>query len=86
MDFFNIGPGELLLIIVIALIVFGPGKIVSISRDLGKALHAFRKASSDLTAQITKEIDLEEKGQNEKSHLPPDTTVKPKEPPLTRNE
>ncbi len=61
MDFFGIGPGELLLIIVIALIVFGPGKIVQISRELGKTVHAFRKASSELAAQVTKELESENK-------------------------
>jgi len=61
MDFFGIGPGELLLIVIIALIIFGPGKIVEVSRQLGRTVHAFRKASADLTAQITRELESEEK-------------------------
>ena len=61
MDFFDIGPTELPLIPVVALIVFGPGKVVEISRDAGKALRAFKKASSDLTAQVSKELEIEEK-------------------------
>ena len=61
MDFLGIGPGELLLILIIALIVFGPGKIVEVSRQLGKTVRAFRKASSELTAQVTKELESEEK-------------------------
>lgn len=83
MDFLGIGPEEILLIVVIALIAFGPGRIVQISRDLGKMVHAFRKASSDLTTQITRELDLEGKDQDNTSHLPPEATVKPKEPPPT---
>ncbi len=83
MDFFGIGPGEVLLIIVIALIVLGPGKIVHFSREMGKMAHAFRKASSDLTAQITKELDVEEKSQNKTPPLPPETHVKPADPPST---
>jgi TatA/E family protein of Tat protein translocase len=47
MDFFGIGPGELLLIVIIALMTFGPGKMVEASRQLGKMVRAFRKASSD---------------------------------------
>ena len=61
MDFLDIGPGELLLILIVALIIFGPGKIVEVSRQLGKTVRAFRKASSELTAQVTKELESEEK-------------------------
>jgi TatA/E family protein of Tat protein translocase len=60
MDFFGIGPGELLLIIIIALIIFGPGRIVEVSRQLGRTVRAFRKASSELTAQISRELENED--------------------------
>jgi TatA/E family protein of Tat protein translocase len=62
-NFLDIGPGELILILIIALIVFGPGRIVKISRDIGKAVHAFKKASSDLTSHFTRELEMEEKDQ-----------------------
>ncbi len=65
MDFLGIGGWEILLILIIALIVLGPGKIVEFSRTLGRMVRAFRKATSDLTAQISKELEEEEKG-----HLP----------------
>ena len=64
MDFLGIGPGELLLIIIVIFIVMGPGKIVQVSRDLGKMVSAFRKASSDLTNQVTRELEDEEKKQS----------------------
>lgn len=44
----NIGPMELLLILIIVLIVFGPGKMPEVARTLGKAVREFRKASSSL--------------------------------------
>lgn len=56
MDFLDIGGGEILLILIIALIVLGPGKIVEIGRTLGKMMRAFKKATSDLTTQISKEL------------------------------
>ena len=62
MDFFGIGMGEILLILVIALIIWGPGRIVEIGRTLGRIVRTLRKASFDLTTQITKE--LEEKEEN----------------------
>lgn len=61
MDFFGIGPMELLLILIVALLVFGPNKIVEIGRTLGKTVHSFRKAASDFTEQISKEVEAEKK-------------------------
>ncbi len=66
MDFFGIGFAEVLLVLVVALIIWGPGKIIEIARMLGRMVRTLRKVSSDLTAQITKEIEGEEK-----SHQPP---------------
>ena len=67
MDFFGMGAGEIILILVVAMIIFGPGKLVSISKSLGKTVYNLKKASSDLTTQITKEIEQEDKG---KKHSP----------------
>jgi sec-independent protein translocase protein TatA len=57
MEFLGIGPGELLLILVIALIVFGPRRLPEIGRTLGKAIRDFREASQGLTDQLRSEID-----------------------------
>ena len=45
---FNIGPGELILILVIALAVLGPGKLPDVAQSLGKSLREFRKAATDV--------------------------------------
>lgn len=50
---FNIGPWELILILVIALIVVGPGKLPEVAKSLGKATREFKKATSG----IKKEFD-----------------------------
>ncbi len=57
MDFFGIGIGEILLVLMIALIIWGPRRMVEIARTLGKLMHTLRKATSDLTATVTKEIE-----------------------------
>jgi len=57
MDFLGMGLGEILLILVVALIIWGPGRIVEIGRTLGKIARTLKKASFDLTSQITKEIE-----------------------------
>lgn len=60
MDFFGIGFGEVLVILVVALIIWGPGRIVEVGRTLGKIVRVLKKASFDLTAQVTKELEKEE--------------------------
>ncbi len=60
MDIFGLGPMEILLILIIGLLIFGPEKLPKIGRDLGKALRAFRKASSDLTNEVTRELESKE--------------------------
>jgi len=62
MDFFGIGTMEVLLILVVALIIFGPGRLPEIGRTVGRATRLLRKASFDLTAQVTKELEGKENG------------------------
>lgn len=52
---FNIGMSELVLILIIALVVFGPGKLPEVSKALGKSLQEFRKAASDVNGNSTEE-------------------------------
>jgi sec-independent protein translocase protein TatA len=61
MDFLGIGWEEILLVLVVALLIFGPGKIVEISRTLGKTVSAFKKAANQFSSQITTELDKAEK-------------------------
>ncbi len=58
--FGSLGAGELLLIFVVVLIVFGPRRIPEIGRMLGKALGEFRKATDDLKNTIEREVRVEE--------------------------
>jgi sec-independent protein translocase protein TatA len=45
---FNIGAPELIVILVIALLVIGPGKLPDVGSALGKSIREFRKASTDV--------------------------------------
>ncbi|HEU4573321.1 MAG TPA: twin-arginine translocase TatA/TatE family subunit [Candidatus Limnocylindrales bacterium] len=45
---FNIGPVELIIVLVIALLVLGPGKLPEVGSALGKSIREFRKAASDV--------------------------------------
>lgn len=54
---FGIGMTELLVILVVALIVFGPTKLPELARSLGRAMHEFRRASNDLRASFNEAIE-----------------------------
>ena len=45
---FNLGPGELLLILAIALVVLGPKKLPEVGRSLGKGMREFKESLSDM--------------------------------------
>ncbi len=70
MDFFGIGAGEILLILVIALIIWGPKRLPEIARTLGRVTRTLKKASYDLTSQVTRELDIRETDDKEKPRLP----------------
>lgn len=57
---FNLGMMELVIILVIALIVFGPRKLPELGRSLGKSIGEFRRASNELKRTLDDEIRSEE--------------------------
>ena len=65
----NIGAPELIIILVIALLVIGPGKLPEVGSSLGKSLREFRKASSDVQEATNLSVDT--------SPLPPTTVAAP---------
>jgi sec-independent protein translocase protein TatA len=57
---FNIGPAEMIVILVIALIVFGPKRLPEIGRTVGKGLREFRRASQDIREEFESSMQDEE--------------------------
>lgn len=78
--FGSLGVSEILLIMVVALIVFGPRKLPEIGRTLGKALAEFRKATDDLKNTIEREVRIDELKQIESSMVIPQESVSRTEP------
>ncbi len=55
----GLGMPEVILILVIALIVFGPRKLPDLGKSLGQAMSQFRRASDDFKRTWEQEVDLE---------------------------
>jgi sec-independent protein translocase protein TatA len=70
------GPFELIVILVIALLILGPGKLPDVGSALGKSIREFRKASSDI--QDATRVDT--------SPLPPSATPSAAAPPPASTE
>jgi sec-independent protein translocase protein TatA len=76
--FGTIGVPELIIILTIALIVFGPRKLPELGRSLGRSLSEFKRASNELRATLDEEIRIEEQRKPEQSPVAPqpaDTSV-----------
>lgn len=58
--FGSLGGPELLLILVLALLIFGPRKLPEIGRTVGKSLAEFRKASTDFKMSLEHEVATEQ--------------------------
>ena len=71
----SLGSTELLFILVVALIFFGPRKLPQLARSMGKGLAEFRKASDDFKRTWEREVALES------SHLEDNTMLEPERQP-----
>src|SRR5215216_5615823 len=57
----SLGMPEIMMILVIALIIFGPRKLPELGKTLGQSLAQFRKASEDFKRQWEDEVELEKR-------------------------
>jgi len=55
--FFNISGGEILLIIIVIYLVFGPKKIPEFARMIGKGINEMRRATNDIRNEINQEAN-----------------------------
>ncbi len=56
----NIGPWELVLVLVIALIIFGPGKLPEVARSVGKGINEFKRATNEVKQQVQEAVSLDD--------------------------
>ena len=57
---FNVGPTELLVILVLALMVFGPKRLPETSRQIGRGLREFRRATQDVQNELHGVMSLDD--------------------------
>jgi sec-independent protein translocase protein TatA len=89
--FGSIGVPELLIILTIALIIFGPRKLPELGRSLGRSLNEFKRASNELRHTLDEEIRLEDQRSTERQRPPEAAAVaRPEHPddvvPRTKND
>lgn len=85
----SLGMPELLFILVLALLIFGPRKLPDIGRTMGKAMGEFRRATRDLKRTLDVELSAEEAGQPAKPAQvgpppPKETPASAPTPPATQ--
>jgi TatA/E family protein of Tat protein translocase len=66
----NIGPVELIVILVIALLILGPGKLPDVGAALGKSVREFRKAATDVQecVKVERHADIERGPRADRGH------------------
>ena len=77
--FGSIGMPELIIIMILALIIFGPRKLPELGKSLGRSLNEFKKASTDLQNTLEQEIKIEEQKEKEDKFKVDENKFKPKE-------
>lgn len=65
-----IGMPELIVIMLLALLIFGPRKLPELGRSLGRSLGEFKRASNELRNTLDEEIRVEEERSREKQTPP----------------
>jgi TatA/E family protein of Tat protein translocase len=80
----GIGPMEIFVVLIIALVIFGPQKLPEMGRSLGKAIREFKSVGSEIQDEITKvtdEIDIDPektiKPPKDEIDIDPKKTIKP---------
>lgn len=73
-----LGTTELMVILVVALVLFGPRKLPQLSRSLGKSLGEFKRASEEFKQTWEREVALEsveKERETERAMLPEDSSI-----------
>ena len=70
MNIFGVGLPEVTVILILALLIFGPKKLPELGKQLGKTLQSLKKASNEFQNELDKVVSEPEKDEMEKSNQP----------------
>jgi sec-independent protein translocase protein TatB len=73
---FGLGFGEIVVILVLALVLLGPQKLPEVAKQMGKAFRDFKKASDDLKGQFEQELYADER-KAARARIAPPTAAAP---------
>jgi Tat protein translocase TatB subunit len=82
MEFFGMGTWEIVFVFIIALLVFGPGKLPEVARQVGKTMASLKRQSTQITNEIKKELEAVEAAEKAATAAILDSVKdKPEQPP-----
>jgi sec-independent protein translocase protein TatB len=82
---FDIGPGELVLVAIIGLLVLGPQRLPKVAAEIGKWVGRARRTATQLRRQLEREIEISEITELEKPSKPtPTPAATPTPPPVAQ--
>ncbi len=73
----NLGMPEILIILVIVLILFGPKKLPELARGLGQSIREFKKGASEIKQEFEQAVDLEPEKPAPQTSKPAESEKKP---------
>jgi len=73
----SLGMPEILVILVIVLILFGPKKLPELARGLGQSIREFKKGASEIKQEFEQAVDLEPEKPNPPQSAAPEAEKKP---------
>ncbi len=79
MNIFGIGLPEMIVIMAIALLIFGPKKLPEIGRSIGKTIRSFQEASKEFESEFKREAEQIEQVASSPAQLPSTEVIGKKE-------